>query len=84
MYNKDYYIYGQRFKDAERKKIIIFIKAEKYLKDNVDIDTQTNKKAVRCYDATPTEPAIGIWYSTDNGENWYQSNITDAYIGSFF
>ena len=82
MYNKDYYIYDS-VKDAERKNNN-FHKAGKYLKDNVDIDTQTNKKAVRCYNATPTEPAIGIWYSTDNGENWYQSNITDAYIGSFF
>ena len=82
MYNKDYYIYDS-VKDAERKNNN-FHKAGKYLKDNVDIDTQTNKKAVRCYDATPAEPAIGIWYSTDNGENWYQSNITDAYIGSFF
>ena len=82
MYNKDYYIYDS-VKDAERKNNN-FHKAGKYLKDNIDIETQTNKKAVRCYDATPTEPAIGIWYSTDNGENWYQSNITDAYIGSFF
>ena len=82
MYDKDYYIYDS-VKDAERKNNN-FHKAGKYLKDNVDIDTQTNKKAVRCYNATPTEPAIGIWYSTDNGENWYQSNITDAYIGSFF
>lgn len=82
MYNKDYYIYDS-VKDAERKNNN-FHKANKALKDSVDIETQTTKKAVRCYNATPTKPAIGIWYSVDNGENWYQSNITDAYIGSFF
>lgn len=82
MYNKDYYIYDS-VKDAERKNNN-FHKAGKALKDSIDIDTQTKKRAVRCYEATPTAPAVGIWYSTDNGENWYQSNITDAYIGSFF
>ena len=82
MYNKDYYIYDS-VKDAERKNNN-FHKANKALKDSVDIETQTTKKAVRCYNAIPTKPAIGIWYSVDNGENWYQSNITDAYIGSFF
>ena len=82
MYNKDYYIYDS-VKDAERKNNN-FHKANKALKDSVDIETQTTKKAVRCYNATPTKSAIGIWYSVDNGENWYQSNITDAYIGSFF
>jgi hypothetical protein len=83
MYNKDYYIYDS-VKDAERKNNN-FHKAGKALKDSVDIDTQTKKRAVRCYEAiTPTADAIGIWYSTDNGENWYQSNITDGYIGLFF
>jgi hypothetical protein len=83
MYDKDYYIYNS-VKDAERKNAN-FHKASKYLKDNIDIQTQTTSKAVRCYTAdNPTENPIGIWYSTDNGEHWMQSNITSAYIGSFF
>jgi hypothetical protein len=83
MYDKDYYIYNS-VKDAERKNAN-FHKASKYLKDNIDIQTQTTSKAVRCYTVdNPTENPIGIWYSTDNGEHWMQSNITSAYIGSFF
>lgn len=83
MYDKDYYIYDS-VKDAERKNAN-FHKASKYLKDNIDIQTQTTKKAVRCYTVdNPTENPIGIWYSIDNGEHWMQSNITSAYIGSFF
>lgn len=83
MYNKDYYIYDS-VKDAERRNSN-FHKASRSLKDSVDINVQTNKKAVRCYEVNiPSAPAIGIWFSTDNGETWNQSSITDAYIGSFF
>lgn len=77
MYNKDYY-YFNSWKDYAKKNKN-FTKVSKYEKDNYTIADLIEKYFGVFEEECPSQ---GIWYSTDNGITWSQSNVEKEYIGN--
>lgn len=80
-YNKDYYKF-RTISDANQRNDNL-VKVTKTEKDSKDMLTMWSEQT-SLYSMSGGKPAVGIWYSLNNGESWIQSNITAEYIGNIF
>ena len=77
-YNKDYYTY-------ENKKKLKTHKLTKSDKDRYVLETYRNLTTLGLFDKDSNyKPALGVWYSDDNGETWAQTQIQNEYIGCMY
>lgn len=81
-YNKDYFAFDSA-KDAN-KKSNNFHRLSKSFKDTNELNVVKNAFRTGAFVANPEVNGDGVWFSTDDGKNWYKASGIDGYIGGFF